>query len=111
MPARARYRRGPGSLYRRLKSIEFLLTRDRGGVARFLVGGGARALPGRVDLVRRFLAITNHTRGYHTLGEILLVADEVLRRRAPAVLEAGCAHGSSTGSPPCACMSEKSRHS
>lgn len=97
MPARARrYRRGPGSLYRRLKSIEYLLTRDRGDVARFLVGGGARAVPGRIDLVRRFVAITNHTRGYHTLGEILLVADEVLRRRAPAVLEAGCAHGSST---------------
>lgn len=97
MPARARpYRRGPGSLYRRLKSIEYLFTRDRGDVARFLVGGGARAVAGRIDLVRRFLAITHHTRGYHTLGEILLVADEVLRRRAPAVLEAGCAHGSST---------------
>jgi hypothetical protein len=95
-PGARPYRRGPGSLYRRLKSIEFLLTRDRGDVARFLVGGGARALPGRLELVRRFVSITNHTRGYHTLGEILVVADEVLRRRAPDVLEAGCAHGSST---------------
>ncbi|HTE54458.1 MAG TPA: TylF/MycF/NovP-related O-methyltransferase [Kofleriaceae bacterium] len=95
-PAARPLRRGPGSLYRRLKSLEYLATRDRGAVARFVVGGGARGLAGRIDLVRRFVAITNHTRGYHTLGEMLCVAEEILRRARPVVLEAGCGHGSST---------------
>jgi hypothetical protein len=90
-------RRGPGSLYRRLKSIEYLATRDRGDVLRFLARPGAPAgLAQRLDLIRRFVTITNHTRGYHTLGEMLEVAREILRRPRPTVVEAGCGHGSST---------------
>lgn len=93
-------RRGPGTLYRRLKSIEYLATRDRAAVLRFLAEaardrGQARLLR-RIDLVRRFVTITNHIRGYHTLGEMLQVASEILRRSRPLVLEAGCGHGSST---------------
>jgi len=88
--------RGPGTLYRRLKSLEYLATRDRGAVLRFLVQGGAVQAPRRLDLIRRFIAITNRTRGYHTLGEMLHVAHEILRRPRPTVLEAGCGHGSST---------------
>lgn len=90
-------RRGPGTLYRRWKSIEYLATRDRGDVLRFLAAStSATTLARRIDLVRRFIAITNHTRGYHTLGEMLRVASAILSRRSPTVLEAGCGHGSST---------------
>jgi predicted O-methyltransferase YrrM len=92
-------RRGPGTLYRRLKSLEYLATRDRAAVVEFLLRGRGCAAAGparRADLVRRFVRITNHTRGYHTLGEMLRVGDEILGRPRPRVLEAGCAHGSST---------------
>jgi hypothetical protein len=89
-------RRGPGTLYRRLKSLEYLATRDRSAVLRFVGAGGAGAALGRLDLVRRFVTITNHARGYHTLAEMLVVAEEILRRRRPRVVEAGCGHGSST---------------
>lgn len=90
-------RRGPGSLYRRWMSIQFLATRDRGDVVAFLrdraVGLGPLA---RLDLLRRYTAITNQVRGYHTLGEMLAVSRAVLARERPVVLEAGCGHGSST---------------
>jgi SAM-dependent methyltransferase len=90
------FRRGPGTLYRRLKSLEYLATRDRSAVLRFVRAGGAGGALARFDLVRRFVTVTNHIRGYHTLGEMLAVADEILRRPRPRVLEAGCGHGSST---------------
>jgi SAM-dependent methyltransferase len=90
-------RRGPGSLYRRLKSLEYLATRDRTDALRFVMGGaGAAGALRRAALIRRFIAITNATRGYHTLGEMLAVSEEVLGRARPTVLEAGCGHGSST---------------
>jgi O-methyltransferase len=94
----ALFRRGPGSLYRRLKSLEYLATRDRADAVRFIArGAGTPVGPlRRIDLIRRFTAITNRTRGYHTLGEMLRVCEEILRRPHPTVLEAGCAHGSST---------------
>src|SRR5688572_19349527 len=88
-------RRGPGTIYRRWKSIEFLVTRDRTDVTRFLARGPGR-LRDRLDLVRRFIRVTNQVRGYHTLGEMLAVSREILRRDRPLVLEAGCGHGSST---------------
>lgn len=90
-------RRGPGSLYRRWMSIRYLATRDRGDVLAFL---GDRQLPlgvgARIDLLRRFTAVTNQVRGYHTLGEMLAVSRAILARRRPVVVEAGCGHGSST---------------
>lgn len=93
-------RRGPGSLYRRWKSLEYLATRDRaaalGFVLRGLRAGGPVGAARRIGLIGRFTAITNRTRGYHTLGEMLQVSEEILRRERPVVLEAGCGHGSST---------------
>jgi hypothetical protein len=90
-------RRGPGSLYRRWMSIRYLATRDRRDVLAFL---GDRQLPlgvgARIDLLRRFTAVTNQVRGYHTLGEMLAVSRAILARRRPVVVEAGCGHGSST---------------
>ena len=98
--APAMLRRGPGSLYRRLKSIEYLATRDRAAALGFVLRGpGPRTPAGalrRVGLIRRFTAITNATRGYHTLGEMLAVTEHILRRARPIVVEAGCGHGSST---------------
>lgn len=114
-----RVRRGPGSVYRRLTSIRYLLTRDRAAVAAFLAGGalhapaspdpgspGAPSRPGspssileRADLIRRFTRITNEVRGYHTLAEMLAISAEILRRRGRpglTVLEAGCGKGAST---------------
>lgn len=111
------YRRGPGSLYRRAKSIQYLATRDRTAVLSFLAGAGMRSaragagaggdrpdaaraarlsLRARADLIRRFVTITNHVRGYHTLTEMLVVTRAILARPAPCVLEAGTGHGSST---------------
>jgi O-methyltransferase len=88
-------RRGPGTLYRRWKSIEYLVTRDRAEVIDFL-RRGPRDLRLRLELLRRFVAVTNRVRGYHTLGEMLTVCREILARDRPVVLEAGCGHGSST---------------
>jgi O-methyltransferase len=90
-------RRGPGSLYRRLRSLEYLVTRDRRAALSFLAGAeGPLGLAGRADLIRRLVGITNAVRGYHTLGEMLEICRAILSRPAPVVLEAGCAHGSST---------------
>lgn len=94
------FRRGPGSLYRRWKSLEYLATRDRQAALGFVLAGlragGAAGAARRIRLIGRFTAITNRTRGYHTLGEMLAASQEILRRRRPVVLEAGCGHGSST---------------
>jgi O-methyltransferase len=96
----ARLRRGPGSWYRRVASLNYLATRDRGAVLRFLTadlpGVGLRA---RVELLVRFIAVTNAVRGYHTLGEMLAVSREILARAGRpelVVVEAGCGKGAST---------------
>jgi O-methyltransferase len=93
-------RRGPGSLYRSVKSIELLATRDRSAALEFAF---ARELPGismgaRLGLIRRFVRTTNAVRGYHTLTEMLSVSRAILARagRSPVVLEAGCGFGAST---------------
>jgi O-methyltransferase len=96
--------RGPGSIYRRLKSLEYLLTRDRSAALGFVLARelGAVSLAERVALIRGFIAVTNGVRGYHTLGEMLTIASAILARRGdapgtgPAVLEAGCGYGAST---------------
>ncbi len=94
-------RRGPGTLYRRLKSLQYLVGRDRAAVRAFLA---ARypiplSLARRLDLLRRFVATTNHVRSYHTQAEILTVVDRILGlagRAELTVVEAGCGKGSST---------------
>ncbi|MFN8544151.1 MAG: TylF/MycF/NovP-related O-methyltransferase [Candidatus Binatia bacterium] len=96
-----RLRRGPGSLYRRVRSVGYLLGRDRRAVLAFLAARYPIALPlaDRVRLLARFVAITNHVRTYHTQAELLAVADRILRRagRGPlTVVEAGCGKGAST---------------
>ena len=103
MPSRpSLFRRGPGSWYRSLKSLEFLVTRDRTAVRAFL---RSAAIPPtvttgeRIAVVRAFVRITNGVRGYHTLGEMLRVAERILQRTgAPelAVVEAGAGKGAST---------------
>lgn len=96
-----RIRRGPGSLYRRLKSIEYLLTRDRRAAIELFTDSRLRgiSMAARIDLLRRFIRITNAVRGYHTLAEMLAISREILARRGRpglTVLEAGCGKGSST---------------
>lgn len=94
-------RRGPGTLYRRLASVRFLLSRDRAAVLRFLA---ARYPAGvsrreRLGLLRSFLHITNQVRGYHSQAELLAVAHEILLRAGQpglTVVECGAAKGSST---------------
>lgn len=87
-------RRGPGSAYRRWLTVRYLLTRDLAEVARFLAvpGDGRR----RWGLLRRFMTITDQVRGYHTLGEMVTVADQILRRQRPLVVECGVGPGGST---------------
>jgi len=98
--ARASVKRGPGSLYRRLKSLEYLATRDRHAALELVL---AKDLPSlsigaRLGLIRRFLRATNAVRGYHTLTEMLRIARAILSRagRSPVILEAGCGYGAST---------------
>jgi O-methyltransferase len=93
-------RRGPGSLHRSLKSLEFLLTRDRRAVLELV---RARKLPAislaaRLRLLNRFVRTTNAVRGYHTLTEMLRISNAILARagESPVVLEAGCGYGAST---------------
>jgi len=97
---RASVKRGPGSLYRSFKSLEYLATRDRRAALELAL---ARDLPGvsigaRLGLIRRFVRATNAVRGYHTLTEMLRIARAILARagRNPVVLEAGCGYGAST---------------
>lgn len=100
-PRRSLLRRGPGTAWRRVESLRFLLTRDRRELLRFLRRGD---LPGcgtaaRLDLVRRFLRVTHGVRGYHSLAEMLEVAAEILARAGRpglTVVECGVAKGSST---------------
>ncbi len=94
-------RRGPGTAYRRLKSLQYLVGRDRAAVLAFLRARYPIPLPlaQRVALVARFVTITNHVRAYHTQTELLTVADRILRlagRPDLTIVEAGCGKGSST---------------
>ncbi len=94
-------RRGPGTWYRRLESLRFLLTRDRETVLAFLRRGdlGGLSARERLSVVTEFLSVTQAVRGYHSLAEILTVGEAVLERRdreGLTVVECGCAHGSST---------------
>lgn len=92
-----RTRRGPGTLYRKVLTVRYLLTRDRADVGRFLCR--PRELGTRLRLLARFIAITNGVRGYHTMGEMLAIADAILaagRRRPPVVVECGVGYGAST---------------
>jgi SAM-dependent methyltransferase len=91
-------RRGPGSLYRKLKSVELLATRDRKAVVSFALARelASVSMGARLGLVRRFVRTTNAVRGYHTLGEMLTISRAILERSSPRVLEAGCGFGAST---------------
>lgn len=90
-------RRGTGSWYRRGQSLRFAVTRDRGDITRFVVAsGGVAELAKRLGLLVAFERTTNAVRGYHTLGEILRMCNEVLVRPGAVVVEAGCGKGSST---------------
>jgi O-methyltransferase len=94
-------RRGPGTLYRRLKSIEYALTRDRRAIWSFLFAEYPLDLStrARLGLVSRFFETTNLVRAYHTQEEMLIVADAILRRAKKndlTVIEAGSGKGAST---------------
>lgn len=93
--------RGPGSLYRRIKSLGLLATRDRAALLNFLCAEYAEpfSVVERIELVARFVAVTNAIRCFHTQAEMLVVADALLRlgRRAGlTVVEAGVAKGASS---------------
>ena len=94
------YRRGPGSRYRKLQSLRFLVTRDLWAVRTFVTRTDLFSSPvDRWRLVGRFIHVTNHVRGYHTLGEMLQVAAAILERRGRhrlTVVEAGAGFGGST---------------
>lgn len=90
-------KRGPGSLYRRLQSLRFALTRDRAEIVRF--GRGARDavdLGRRLALLAAFERVTHNVRGYHSLSEMLRVSAAILARPEAVVVEAGCGGGAST---------------
>ena len=94
-------RRGPGTLYRRLASVRFLLTRDRAQVLGLLAARYPRRISRaeRLRLLRAFLHITHRVRGYHSQAELLAVAHEILLRAGQpglTVVECGAAKGSST---------------
>lgn len=89
-------RKGPGTRMRALRTLAHLLRRDRAAVARFVAGPGSLE---RVRLVHRYCRITNAVRGYHTLAEMLTVADHVLSlrgRQELRVIECGAGSGAST---------------
>ncbi|MCB9591713.1 MAG: class I SAM-dependent methyltransferase [Sandaracinaceae bacterium] len=92
--------RGPGTAYRRLQTVSHLLRRDREAVTRFLASSDyPLSRWQRVRLLRSFGQITNAIRGYHTLTEMLTVADLVLRlagRPDLTLVEAGAGAGAST---------------
>ncbi len=94
-------RKGPGTPYRKLQSLRFVATRDRAAVLSFLTEPYpiALSLGTRLRLLRDFVHVTNHVRGYHTLAELLTVADRILRladRDDLIVVEAGAGSGAST---------------
>lgn len=93
--------RGPGSLYRKLRSLQLLATRDRRAVLRFLLARYPLQLPvtARARVVARFVSTTNATRCWHSQAELLTVAGAILERagtRDLVVVEAGAGKGAST---------------
>ncbi|MCB9654145.1 MAG: class I SAM-dependent methyltransferase [Deltaproteobacteria bacterium] len=96
--ATRQFRRGPGTTYRKLQSLKFLLTRDHGAVRHFLRAPFARpmSLAARLSMLAQYMRITHAVRGYHTLTEILTVTEAILKRSNPIVIEAGAGSGSST---------------
>lgn len=92
-------RRGPGTPYRKLQSLRFLLTRDRAAVLDFLRHTETLGRRRRLALLADYLRVTDAVRGYHTLAEMLAVSQEILRlggRPGLTVVECGAAKGSST---------------
>lgn len=92
-------RRGPGTPYRKLQSLRFLLTRDRAATLEFLRRTETLGRRQRLGLIRDYLRITDAVRGYHTLAEMLSVSQDILRlggRPGLTVVECGAAKGSST---------------
>jgi O-methyltransferase len=98
-------RRGPGSPYRKLASLRFLLTRDRAALVDFLAhapparDAAPTSVTARAALVADMLATTDAVRGYHTLDEMLRIARRILAlagRPDLTVVECGVAKGSST---------------
>lgn len=92
-------RRGPGTFYRKLQTLRHIASRDRAAVVRFLTADYRVRRSDRVALLRAFVATTNAVRGYHTLTEMLTVADRIFRlagRAGLTVVEAGAGSGSST---------------
>lgn len=93
--------RGPGSVYRRLKSLQLLATRDRRAVVSFLRARYPVPIPlaERLRLVWRFVRTTDAVRCWHTQAELLAVTHAILARAGrggPVVVEAGAAKGAST---------------
>src|SRR5688500_1316911 len=76
------FQRGTGTLYRKLQSIKFLLTRDLTAVSSFLAARYPFDFPieRRIELLSKLTHTTNEVRGYHTLAEILTVSDRIFRR-------------------------------
>lgn len=95
LAGRGRRRRGPGSLYRAVESLRFLVGRDRASVLA-LLRSPRLPLRRRMTLLRACLRSTHHLRGYHALSESIAVGLEVLARTAPLVIECGVGKGSST---------------
>lgn len=90
-------RRGPGTLYRRLETLRFALTRDRRAIAHFLRDEAIPLSTGaRLRLLGQLAVITDRVRGYHENADLLRVGLAILRRERPTVVEAGTGYGAST---------------
>ena len=91
----SRMRRGPGTAYRAVESLRFLIGRDRSAVLSLL---RCRRLPAtrRLALLHACLRSTHHLRGYHALAELVTVGLAILERPRPLVVECGVGKGSST---------------
>jgi len=94
-------RRGRGTLYRKLRSLGYLVRRDRAAIVAFLRARYPVDLPlrARLALIARFVHTTNHVRAYHSQEQMLTVADRILRlagRPGLTVVECGCGKGAST---------------
>ena len=93
--------RGPGSFYRKLKSLQLAATRDRAAILAFLAARYPMelGLADRLRFLRRLVETTNAVRCYHSQAEILAVIDAVFRlggRAGLTLVEAGSGKGAST---------------
>ena len=93
--------RGPGSLYRKLKSLQLLATRDRRAALSFLRARYPTrfSLLERLRFLERMVETTNAVRCYHTQAELLAVVDAIFGlagREGLTVVEAGAGKGAST---------------